>query len=96
MVRPRSRVAPTAEEIEAFGNMAEQPRRTIEASVPEASIVTSKKRKEPKVSGYNFRMTAAEKRLLTHAAEMEDISEQKVLERLVWPVLNDRYPDLKS
>ncbi|WP_265733337.1 hypothetical protein [Paenarthrobacter ureafaciens] len=38
-------------------------------------------------------MTAVEKQLLTRVALEEDISEQKILERLVWPALRERYAD---
>lgn len=97
MVRPRSRtVQPTEQEIEAFGNMAEQPRRPLDASSRLAASAAPRKRKEPKVTGYNFRMTAAEKELLSHASEVEELSEQKILERLVWPVLWERYPELRG
>lgn len=101
MPKPRARTAPpTAEEIEAFGNQAEQPKTQPAApSGPQSEQVSTpiarpRKVKEPKTTGYTLRMTAAEKALLTHAAESEDISEQKVLERLVWPVLRERYGDL--
>ncbi|WP_454812852.1 hypothetical protein [Paenarthrobacter nitroguajacolicus] len=75
--------------------MAEQPRRPLDELPPLAPAGASKKRKEPKVTGYNFRMTASEKTLLSHASDVEDLSEQKILERLVWPVLWERYPELR-
>lgn len=94
MVKPRSRTTqPTEQEIEAFGNMAEQPRGPVDTSPSPAPAAPPKKRKDPKVTGYNFRMTAVEKQLLTRAALEEDISEQKILERLVWPALRERYAD---
>jgi len=97
MVKPRSRTTqPTEQEIEAFGNMAEQPRRPLATVQPESPTGRPKKRKEPKVTGYNFRMSASEKKLLSHASGVEDLSEQKILERLVWPVLWERYPELRG
>jgi len=97
MVKPRSRTTqPTEQEIEAFGNMAEQPRRPLDAPMPQTLTSVPKKRKEPKVTGYNFRMSASEKQLLSHASGIEDLSEQKILERLVWPVLWARYPELRG
>lgn len=97
MVKPRARtVQPTEQEIEAFGNMAEQPRRPLDELPQLAPVGSFKKRKEPKVTGYNFRMSASEKKLLSHASDAEDLSEQKILERLVWPVLWERYPELRG
>lgn len=93
MVRPRVRTAqPTEQEIEAFGNMAEQPPQTRQAPPSEAV----RKHKEPKITGYNFRMTASQQKLLSHAAETEDISQQKLLERIVWPALAERYGETTS
>jgi hypothetical protein len=87
MVKPRSRsVAPTEEEIERFGNQAEQPSRAV------MNDVTHPRHKEPKVTGINLRMTATQQKLLQRAAAHEDISQQKVLERLIWPVLAEKYP----
>ncbi|GAA1078627.1 hypothetical protein GCM10009648_14660 [Tsukamurella spumae] len=88
MVRSRARTAPPTEaEIEAFGNMAEQPPQAPQAPPSEAP----RRHKEPKVTGYNFRMTATQQKLLSQAAEAEDISQQKLLERIVWPTLTARY-----
>ncbi|WP_274611074.1 MULTISPECIES: hypothetical protein [Mycobacteriales] len=36
-------------------------------------------------------MTATQQKLLSQAAEAEDISQQKLLERIVWPTLTARY-----
>lgn len=84
MVKPRTRsTAPTEAEIEAFGNQAEQ--RTA------APANSSKKTKAPYVTGVNFRMTESQKVLLQLASEQEDISQQKVLEKLVWPILLEKY-----
>lgn len=84
MVKPRSRsAAPTEEEIEAFGNQAEQPAQSLG--------VGRVKVKEPKVTGINLRMTVTQQRLLQKAAEAEDISQQKILEHLIWPALQARY-----
>lgn len=86
MVKPRARTTPPTEaEIEAFGNQAEQPRRAAAQAAPARRI------KEPKSAGYTFRMTERQKRLLTLAADAEDISEQKLLERLVWPALVEKH-----
>lgn len=88
MVKPRPRpTQATVQEIEAFGNMAEQPRET--AATSPARVV--RKHKEPKVTGYNFRMTASQQQLLSQAADVEDISQQKLLESIIWPALTERY-----
>lgn len=84
MVKPRQRsMPPTAQEIENFGNQAEQP--------PNSALPVLQATKEPKVSGINLRMTRTQHGLLQRAALDQDISQQKVLERLIWPVLNERY-----
>lgn len=84
MVKPRTRTtAPTEAEIEAFGNQAEQ-QTTHPVSVP-------KKTKERYVTGINFRMTETQKNLLQRASEEEDISQQKVLEKIVWSILSKKY-----
>ena len=84
MVKPRTRtVAPTEAEIEAFGNQAEQRTKT--------PAISARKTKAPYVTGVNFRMTENQKELLQLASEKEDISQQKVLEKLVWPILAEKY-----
>lgn len=86
MVKTRSRTAAvTEEEIERFGNQAEQPAGQVAADRP------LRKLREPKVTGINFRMTARQQRLLQRAADAEDVSQQKILERTVWPSLMEKY-----
>ncbi|MBT1003982.1 hypothetical protein KIH31_15440 [Paenarthrobacter sp. DKR-5] len=50
-----------------------------------------RRNREPKTGGINFRASASQLDLLRQAALMEEISQQKVLERLVWPILEERY-----
>lgn len=50
-----------------------------------------RRNKEPKTGGINFRASSSQLDLLRQAALEEDISQQKVLERLVWPILEERY-----
>ena len=84
MVKPRTRTtAPTEAEIEAFGNQAEQ-----QTVLPATAV---KRTKERYVTGINFRMTETQKNLLQRASEEEDISQQKVLEKIVWTILSERY-----
>ncbi|WP_432246254.1 hypothetical protein ACRB8A_19930 (plasmid) [Arthrobacter sp. G.S.26] len=84
MVKPRVRSSePSNEEIERFGNQAEQ-------GAPAAGPA---RLKEPKVVGINFRMTKTQQELLRKAAEAEDVSQQKILDRIVWPQLQAKYQD---
>lgn len=82
MVKSRIRSSePSSEEIERFGNQAEQ-------GVPVSRPASTK---EPKVAGINFRMTKTQQELLRKAAEAEDVSQQKILDRIVWPQLKAKY-----
>jgi hypothetical protein len=47
--------------------------------------------REPKTGGINFRASTSQLELLRTAALVEEISQQKILERLVWPILEERY-----
>jgi hypothetical protein len=50
-----------------------------------------RRNREPKSGGINFRASSSQLDLLREAALVEEISQQKVLERLVWPILEERY-----
>lgn len=78
---------PTDREIEEFAARAEQP----PAARGEGSPVRMRPAREPKVAGINFRMTERQMELLRTAAAREDISQQKILERIVWPALEERH-----
>lgn len=47
--------------------------------------------REPKSGGINFRASTSQLDLLRTAALVEEISQQKILERLVWPILEEKY-----
>lgn len=47
--------------------------------------------REPKTGGINFRASTSQLELLRTAALVEEISQQKILERLVWPILEEKY-----
>lgn len=47
--------------------------------------------REPKNGGINFRASTSQLELLRTAALVEEISQQKILERLVWPILEEKY-----
>lgn len=84
----RGRTAtPSDEAIEAFTAQAELP---PSEATPKARL-PKKPSRAPKTSGINFRMTENQMALLRAAAAHEDLSQQKVLERIVWPVLEERY-----
>jgi hypothetical protein len=50
-----------------------------------------RRNREPKTGGINFRASESQLDLLRTAALVEEISQQKVLERLVWEVLEEKY-----
>ena len=87
-VNRRGRQSPVTErDIEEFAARAEQP---TAAATAGATAGRSRVR-EPKTAGINFRMTERQMALLRTASAREDISQQKVLERIVWPALEERY-----
>lgn len=86
--RPRQVQPADDQAIEAFANRAEQETQ----SAPQTDQPAWKVRnKEPKVAGINFRMSTTQSELLRRAAEMEEVSQQKLLQQLVWPVLEEKY-----
>lgn len=79
-------------EIEAFAERAELPQLERQASMPDAPPTDWRSRnKEPKTTGLNFRLSKSQSALLQQAAAEQDISQQKVLERIVWPLLEEKY-----
>lgn len=62
------------------------------ASVPAPVVADWKRRnREPKTSGINLRASPSQLDLLRSASLVEEISQQKVLERLIWPILEEKY-----
>ena len=41
----------------------------------------------------NFRYNGSQRELLDYAVAMEDVTKQELIERLVWPILEERYGD---
>jgi hypothetical protein len=85
---------------EKFAARAEQPgssaRETGPAQQPKAgqdSPAWKRRNKEPKTSGANIRVSKSQLELLRRAAEVEDTSQQKLIENILWPVLEERYGD---
>lgn len=92
MVKPRVRQSPaTDRQIEEFANRAEQPPMLVPIQAKPDLPAWKIRNKEKKATGLNFRTSESQMALLRAAAEIEDISQQKVLERIVWPILEERY-----
>lgn len=90
--RARQSRAADEREIEAFAERAELPKPERQASMPDTPVTDWRSRnKEPKTTGLNFRLSKSQSALLQRAAAEEDISQQKVLERIIWPLLEDKY-----
>lgn len=78
-------------EIEEFAGLAERDR--LSAPVKPAKKIPAWKirNKEPKTKGYTLRVSPSQLELLRIAHEDQDISQQKVLENLIWPALEEQY-----
>lgn len=74
-------------------SMSVAPKKAAPSPMLNSPLLVDWKRRnrEPKTGGINFRASASQLDLLRQAALMEEISQQKVLERLVWPILEERY-----
>jgi hypothetical protein len=101
MVKVRQRSTPQQERAaEEFAAKAEQPdpsmseTRSSRRPQPGQDLPAWKRRnKEPKTSGANIRVSKSQLELLRRAAEFEEISQQKLIENILWPVLEERYGD---
>lgn len=92
MVRKRGPIASNREEeIERFAAAAERSGSDIPVQGPPLKPWKRRARSGAKVKGYNFRFNKIQHALLNYAAEAEDTSQQKLIEELVWPVLEERY-----
>lgn len=87
MVKIRTRN--TEQAIQAFGEQAEHqaPAAKQGKRVPAWKL----RNKEPKTGGINFRASQSQLELLRQAAADQEISQQKILERIVWPALELAY-----
>jgi hypothetical protein len=47
--------------------------------------------REPKAHGFNLRVSKSQLDLLKAAAELQEISQQKFVERELWPLLEEKY-----
>ncbi|WP_230854517.1 hypothetical protein [Arthrobacter terrae] len=64
---------------------------SISATLAPAMVDWKRRNREPKVGGINFRASSSQLDLLRTAALVEEMSQQKVLERLIWPILEEKY-----
>jgi predicted HicB family RNase H-like nuclease len=88
MVRVRPATDPTvAKEIEAFVESAEKPERPRLADEPK----WKQRNREPKSHGFNLRLSKSQLQLLKAAAELQEISQQKFVERELWPLMEEKY-----
>lgn len=101
MVKVRQRSTPQQEQAaEEFAAKAEQPDPSAHeihpVQQPKAGQdlpAWKRRNKEPKTSGANIRVSKSQLELLRRAAEAEEISQQKLIENILWPVLEERYGD---
>lgn len=89
MVRQRT-TAPLAKDIEAFVEQAEKPERPRKADEPK----WKQRNREPKSHGFNLRVSKSQLELLKAAADLEEISQQKLAEREFWPLMEEKYGHL--
>lgn len=68
-----------------------------EATAPAARPDLPRHRQRAKTGtkgpGASFRYNKSQGRLLDYAVEMEDTEKQKLLESLIWPILEEKYGD---
>jgi hypothetical protein len=82
-----------AERIEEFGNKAEKPT-TKELAIRNAikdEPAWKRRNREPKTTGTQFRFSESQLKLLQMAKADQEKSIQKILEAIVWPVLEEQY-----
>lgn len=77
-------------DIEAFGDAAEKPERPTKADEP----AWKTRNREPKSHGFNLRVSKSQLQLLKAAADLEEISQQKFVERELWPLMEEKYGHL--
>lgn len=87
MVNPRGRSIPAVDEakLQRFAGEAEQPRK-VKPDLPAWKV----RNKEPKDGApFNFRVSRSQAQMLREWADEEEISYQKLLERIVLPILEE-------
>jgi hypothetical protein len=53
-----------------------------------------RRNREPKVHGFNLRLSKSQLELLKAAADLHEISQQKFVERELWPLMEEKYGHL--
>lgn len=61
------------------------------ASMHASTPAWKQRNREPKTRGIMLRCSESQHQLLKIASLDDEMSQQKVLERIVWPVLEERY-----
>lgn len=87
MVKPRDRAAA----IEQFAARAERATPAAPALPPRDEPAWKQRNREPKNVGIMIRASESQLELLRAAAVDQEMSQQKVLERILWPILEERY-----
>jgi hypothetical protein len=91
MVKMRPVAEPAVQkDIEAFGDAAEKPARPSKADEPK----WKQRNREPKSHGFNLRLSKSQLELLKAAADLHEISQQKLMEREFWPLMEEKYGHL--
>lgn len=79
--------------VEDFGNQAEK--EPVARPVPVKSLTRvpawKLRNREPKHVQIMLRASESQRALLQAAAEHQELSQQKILESIVWPVLEEQY-----
>jgi len=88
---------PSAYEVEKSSTSKTSVPKATDSPSPRARILApameawKQRNREPKTGGINFRASTSQLELLRTAALVEEMSQQKILERLVWPILEEKY-----
>lgn len=96
MVVRHARPTPKEQAIEDFGNQAEGGEAKPIGSLPIRNAIEGEpawktRNREPKATGIQFRFSKSQLELLQMAKADQEKSIQKILEAIVWPVLEEQY-----
>lgn len=90
MVTERARRTPPSDRaVLAFAAEAEKP----QEKTPEVPA-WKRRNREPKAAGVNLRTSASQQEMLRRAAELEDMSQQKIVAGILWPIMEEKYGHL--
>lgn len=78
--------------IAEFAEQAEQ-QLPVAPRPPKKLPAWKRRNREAKTKGYTLRMSPSQLELLRVAHEDQDISQQKIIENLIWPALEEKYGD---